>query len=1021
MANLKRLLNPVDGDDDVPIDTTFNVSFMDRSNFYSNNAATPGTEYNGDVPRTSENLGPEFMNSASEVPIIQQDQPVELFGPINIGSIDLNQDMSHMGLAPGFDYGFDVSDVSFLDSASNSFLPAANIIDSSASSLSPPDTQFEDSLTPSAAGVSSQSSAATPRSTQTTDPDAVVCYGMLYNVEVRMGGNMLEVNERLKGPSQSRYQRFTLKEQKDHREHAFLLFSDELTFGHLRSGTGKALLPLMLLPNVRFEPVGETSKLLDVIDKANKPGDAIVKVNIDVYGPRSSASKVGRDLSQAKLWLQKSDTMAEGYEYDNPHFLRIDIDRSEEAPLQRVQQVVSNAATRKQTREEQLRKMVEEVYKTVGSNRDVDRAEGGDRVTRELLDHQKEALGFMLERESGHIADRYRLWSDIIHDDGTVEYQHKITKKRQDKKPDEKGGGILADEMGMGKSLSILALVMRTLDQGQEWAKEKNEENKNRKSVKFSRSTLVVVSAALLIDNWINEVRKHLKSNELRYLKYHGIGRKDLKRIEDSDIVVTTYHTLSAEYQLDKGKSSPLHKIGWYRVVLDEAHIIRRPTTTFYRACHSLNANSRWCLTGTPIQNKLADIGTLFSFIRADQFHNPSVFRKHIEMAYEETLEDPVQVKQRLILLLQALCLRRTREVLDLPRTRQHIVRLDFTSEERDQYVKTKNILVRTIKNRVGEIENSSKFGLFQMTLQLRILCNHGTYQKAFSWHRRSLQDEKEAVIGSHGRNGEITCAGCRQVMPILGSNWAERGMFKDQCAHILCSECITESSWAGSVIPRNRCPVCVRWSQTTQTDSANTGTDQDVEMSDAPVKKSSAEDDHQHYFNSDGVSTKIRAIIRDVRRNLWTTKSIIFSCWTRTLHLLSRHLKEADIPFRQIDGDCPIPSRQEKLDAFATDDEIPVLIMTTGTGAFGLNLTCANRIFIAELQWNPSVENQAIARAIRLGQENEVLVMRYVIKNTVEEEMMAQQKYKKGLAALGFPNPEDEQDWIDADIEMFN
>ncbi|RSL99878.1 hypothetical protein CDV31_012012 [Fusarium ambrosium] len=954
MANLKRLLNPVDGHDELPIDTSFNAPFIDRPTFYDN-ATSTGSEYNGDGPRVSENLGPGFMNPASEVPIIQQDQPLDIFSPINVDSIDLNQDLPHMGLAPGFGYGFDVSDVSFLDGASNSFFPAANIIDSSASSVSPPDTQtFEDSLTPSAAGVSSQSSAATPRSTQTNNQDAVVCYGMLYNVEVRMGGNMPAVNERLKGPSQSRYQRFTLKEQKDHREHAFLLFSDdELTFGHLRSGTGKALLPLMQLPNVKFEPVGETAKLLDVIDKANKPGDAIVKVNIDVYGPRSSSSTVGKDLSQAKLWLQKSDTMAEGYEYDNPHFLRIDIDRSEDMPVQAVQQVVSNSATRKQTREEQLRKMVEEVYKTVGSNRDVDRVEGGDRVTRELLDHQKEALGFMLERESGRIANRYRLWSDIVHDDGTVEYQHKITRKRQYREPDEKGGGILADEMGMGKSLSILALVMKTLDQGQEWAKEKNEEHKDKKSINYSRSTLVVVSAALLIDNWVNEIRKHLKSG-LRVIKYHGQARsKHVSEIEDSDIVVTTYHTLSAEYQLNRGKTSPLHKI---------AHIIRRPTTTFYRACHSLHANSRWCLTGTPIQNKLTDIGTLFSFIRANPFNNPSVFRRHIELAYEDTMgEDPVLVKERLILLLQALCLRRTREVLDLPRTRQHIVRLNFTSEERDQYEKTRNILVRTIKNRVGEIENSSKFGLFQMTLQLRILCNHGTFQKAFSWHRRSLQDEKEAVLGSHGRNVEVTCAGCRQVMPILGSNWAER------------------------------------------------------------VKKSSAEDDHQHYFNSDGVSTKMKAIIRDVGKDLWTTKSIIFSCWTRTLHLLSRHLRDARIPYHQIDGDCPIPSRQEKLDAFARDDDIPVLIMTTGTGAFGLNLTCANRIFIAELQWNPSVENQAIARAIRLGQENEVLVRRYVIKDTVEEEMMAQQKYKKGLAALGFPNPEDEQDWIDADIDMYN
>jgi SNF2 family DNA or RNA helicase len=104
---------------------------------------------------------------------------------------------------------------------------------------------------------------------------------------------------------------------------------------------------------------------------------------------------------------------------------------------------------------------------------------------------------------------------------------HRITRKKKSQRPDERGGGILADEMGMGKSLSILALVMRTLDDGQKWADEKNEEYKDRKSVKFSRSTLVVVSAAckptlsepnhvvdtnaedaVLIDNWINEIRK---------------------------------------------------------------------------------------------------------------------------------------------------------------------------------------------------------------------------------------------------------------------------------------------------------------------------------------------------------------------------------------------------------------------------------------------------------------------------------------------------------------------------------
>ncbi|CAI7653087.1 unnamed protein product [Penicillium viridicatum] len=59
---------------------------------------------------------------------------------------------------------------------------------------------------------------------------------------------------------------------------------------------------------------------------------------------------------------------------------------------------------------------------------------------------------------------------------------------------------------------------------------------------------------------------------------------------------------------------------------------------------------------------------------------------------------------------------------------------------------------------------------------------------------------------------------------------------------------------------------------------------------------------------------------------------------------------------------------------------------MTTGTGAFGLNLQSVNRVFIVEPQWNPSVEDQAISRAIRLGQKQQVVVVRYCVKNSIEE-----------------------------------
>lgn len=76
-------------------------------------------------------------------------------------------------------------------------------------------------------------------------------------------------------------------------------------------------------------------------------------------------------------------------------------------------------------------------------------------------------------------------------------YQHRITKARTPVRPEEKGGGILADEMGMGKSLSTLALAMKTLDNGIEWAKQpKNDEELNKRGMRYSRSTLIVVSAS---------------------------------------------------------------------------------------------------------------------------------------------------------------------------------------------------------------------------------------------------------------------------------------------------------------------------------------------------------------------------------------------------------------------------------------------------------------------------------------------------------------------------------------------
>jgi SWI/SNF-related matrix-associated actin-dependent regulator of chromatin subfamily A3 len=361
----------------------------------------------------------------------------------------------------------------------------------------------------------------------------------------------------------------------------------------------------------------------------------------------------------------------------------------------------------------------------------------------------------------------------------------------------------------------------------------------------------------------------------------------DLSVIEDSDIVITTYNTLSGEFS---DRKSILHKIGWYRVVLDEglkskssslrtnsnsivAHIIRRHATIFHRACTDLHANSRWCLTGTPIQNKLEDIGALFAFIKAKPFDSLAVFRRYVQTPFEQNDEDAMEkVKERLVLLLDSLCLRRTKDVLNLPNLRQRIRELKFTHEEHKQYENTKKILVRIIKQRVGEFEKNSKFGLFQAHLQMRIMCNHGTYQQPFSWQRRSFRDEREAAVGAIGSSAEITCSGCQQPMPILGSNRIYNNFVED-CAHVLCSECLeeTQNRFMGSQRPH--CPICLIHSSAVPSLPQPTDRNGDIQMSDAPVASAKGEEDDDHYFRHDGYSTKMEHLLKDIKEGLHEAK----------------------------------------------------------------------------------------------------------------------------------------------------
>ncbi|KAF2181727.1 hypothetical protein K469DRAFT_691814 [Zopfia rhizophila CBS 207.26] len=830
-------------------------------------------------------------------------------------------------------------------------------------------------------------------STSTTpevnDAEEQLCYGMIYRAAVRLQGIMADLDEKLSlGDNCHAAGHYALKivEQNDH---IFVKFADGVVLGELNSQLAKALEKIIRRELVDFEVLAHIRTVRETIGKAGKAKDAIIRVNINVYGPRNIAKQVGGELSKSKIYLQKPDYQRKGVAYDNPHVLKLSTTH-----VARVDAMshVAEPAKEKLTeadKEEQFKKIIGNVYTSLKRSHRLHGLEGDGRLKTPLLPHQKEALEFMTQRESGPIPEEFFLWkADDI--EGQPCFRHVVTKQTCRLSPSELGGGILADEMGMGKSLSLLALVLKMLEKAHDWASRSDIHSSDVVvgAKRRSRATLIIASSALMINEWIQEIETHLHDqirDALRVFKYHGQYRETAVAVlSDSDIVITTYHTLAADFANNR---NPLNEIEWYRIVLDEAHIIRSQATSLNRTVSHLHAKFRWCLTGTPVQNRLEDIGTLFAFIKAQPFEKLSTFRSFIAAPFDEGGERRTLAIERFTYLLDSLVLRRTKELLHLPEKQDRIRKVEFSKEERAQYEQTKSMIIRAIRHQPGIFDRKSTLGMFQAQLQLRILCNHGTFQDPFSWKRRSLLEEREDAACALGSFSETTCSSCRQSMPIIDSNSVYR-QWAEHCAHVLCSECLEESAQGSNEEIPSHCPLCRPiWAPSNSTGGGSTfiakGGESDI------------------YFRPEGYSSKMAALISDVQENLWETKSIVFSCWTRTLNLIQHYLQYACIPFERIDGECPLPRRQKILNNFAKNQSLRVLIMTTGTGAVGLNLTSANRVFIVEPQWNPSVENQAIARALRLGQGQSVLVTRYVIQGTVEQEMRSQQDRKLRIAGL--------------------
>ncbi|EED23377.1 SNF2 family helicase/ATPase, putative [Talaromyces stipitatus ATCC 10500] len=681
-----------------------------------------------------------------------------------------------------------------------------------------------------------------------------------------------------------------------------------------------------------------------------------------------------------------------------------------------------------------------------------------------LLPHQIEGVEWMCEKENGQ-------------------------KKTRGVLPK---GGILADDMGLGKTIQSIALILTNPRPSRQKTKD-GEKNDTKKQLPegVDKCTLIVAPLAL-IKQWESEIADKIeKTHKLRVCVYHGAGRTKFSAdLKDYDVVITTYGTLSSEHGASGKGNVGCFNIHWYRVILDEAHTIKNRNAKATQAACALNAQYRWCLTGTPLQNNLDELQSLIKFLRIKPFDELATWREQITQPLNNG-RGGLAIK-RLQIFLKAFMKRRTKDVLKLNNNlkpgggnaeggsnqsstgfqivKREVVEVEaeFTPAEVEFY----NRLEQRTDRRLSQMMGGSKLdyaSALVMLLRLRQACNHPDLVKS------DLAEDKDILLNNVDKNksakkdddldkvadlfgglsvvsrkcdicqveltagesetGASRCSECADLDIELKSDKKKKSKKPKSKKHKE-SKPASQEPDTRKVRARRNLPDIEDSSEDEddgewivpkgQRPSTNLGTaggsdDEDAEgggewigsddshtededevisISDSDEEEEYEEEDDDEYDGPDIVpSTKVRALIRILRKEAPEYKFIVFSVFTQMLDKIEPFLKRAKLGYARYDGSMRNDLREASLEKLRNHSNTRILLCSLRAGALGLNLTAASRVVILEPFWNPFVEEQAIDRVHRLNQTIDVKIYKITIKNTVEERILDLQERKRELA----------------------
>ena len=408
-------------------------------------------------------------------------------------------------------------------------------------------------------------------------------------------------------------------------------------------------------------------------------------------------------------------------------------------------------------------------------------------------------------------------------------------------------GACLADDMGLGKTLQAIALLSNL------------HEEKKKKSM--------VIMPKSLIYNWENEIKKF--APKLKVGVYYGINR-DFSSLKKVDVILTTYGTIRNDIEnLLENKFDLL--------ILDESQNIKNINSQTTKAVLLLNAKKRVALSGTPIENNLLELYSLFRFLNPEMFGSVQRFTNSYILPIQK-YSDTSTIEELKKKIYPFLLRRVKKEVLeDLPDKIEKLVYVDMNDEHRRFYEERRRYYYSLLQKNTSSQGNFDKFFVLQAINELRHIVSSPELET-----KKIISSKKEVLIEN---------------------------------------------------------------------------------------------------------------VIEAIENN---HKVLVFVNYLSSIESICDSLKENKIKYLKMTGQTK--DRQNLVDKFQSDSRYKVFVMTLKTGGVGLNLVSADTIFIYDPWWNTTVENQAIDRAYRLGQDKTVFAYKMIMRNTIEEKILKLQEIKNKL-----------------------